>query len=374
MTSEKPTLLLVDDSRFVRETAKRVLASRFRIRLAVDGRDAWLKIQQYHDIQVVFSDLFMPEMDGFELLKRIRDNHNERIVNLPVVVMTGAEDGDAAWEKAKGAGANDLVTKPFKASELMVRASLHCHYQHKLQQMKRLVTKDSATGLGNARFLIGRLRQELAFAQRHGHQLTVLGLNLKDVDSLFAQLGRRLTNRLLHQVGKIVIAKARKEDSLARIDTGRFVFVLPCADRAGARLFAERLEECLSQLTFNSQGKTIRLSVRLGLTTQEPHPGQTPRSVLDELATIMNIVDKREGNPILDDQKLRQEDSRLLPSPPERPPMDEPIAASVDMNVDYALRALARGNSLAVRQAAPQLTRQLKPLLTLLREVKEQSA
>jgi len=82
-TAEK-RVLIVDDSKFVRTTFNRILRSSFVVLEAVDGEAAWKTIQEDSSIVMVFSDLDMPKLDGFGLLRLVRGAKDERIRKLPV--------------------------------------------------------------------------------------------------------------------------------------------------------------------------------------------------------------------------------------------------------------------------------------------------
>src|SRR5690606_2612914 len=124
-------------------------------------------------IQVVFTDLSMPELDGYGLLEKIRTCDDAGIAGLPVIVVTGAENDEAAREQALRMGATDFITKPFNSTDLQARASAHADYQRERRTLEAVTTIDRLTGLGNAGFYMGRLKQDLAFAARHLHALSV---------------------------------------------------------------------------------------------------------------------------------------------------------------------------------------------------------
>nr|UVT38052.1 Chemotaxis response regulator protein-glutamate methylesterase [uncultured bacterium] len=366
----KPRLLLVDDSRVMRTAGKKMLGDRFDVIVAEDGVDGWEKICADQSIQVVFSDLSMPNMDGYQLLAKIRGSDDAGISGMPVIIVTGAENDEQAREKALQQGATDFITKPFNSTDITARATAHANYQRERRRLEQQTTLDELTGLGNARFLETRLRQELAFAQRHGHQLSLLEVEMDDFNSLFLKLGKASADHLLKQVGQVVAKLARKEDTAARVGLARFVLLLPCADSEGAKLFAERLFAQLGRLAPTLQGKPFPLTVSLGVISPESHPGQTARSVLDELGTIMKALRQAGGNRVLRDEELRQADGSLLPSVPEAPPVEE---KEVRLSVDQALQALARGDRKTVIAALPWLKRQLAPLVTLMTEEKRKA-
>jgi CheY-like chemotaxis protein len=114
----KPTILIVDDSRVVRVSMKKILGDLYNVIEAEDGEDGWIKIRSHDDIRCVFTDFSMPELDGFGLLGRIKASSNNRIQSLPVILVTGNEDDDSIRAKAKQGGFSEVVIKPFKPGEI----------------------------------------------------------------------------------------------------------------------------------------------------------------------------------------------------------------------------------------------------------------
>jgi diguanylate cyclase (GGDEF)-like protein len=351
----------------MRTAGKKMLGNKFDVVTAEDGKEGWEKICQDQSIQVVFSDLSMPHMDGYQLLAKIRGSDDAGISGLPVIIVTGAENDEQARERALEKGATDFITKPFNSTDITARATAHANYQREIRRLEQQTTLDELTGLGNARFLDARLRQELAFAHRHGHQLTLLELEVDGFNSLFLKLGKEYADQVLKRLGHLVGRLVRKEDTAARVGLARFILLLPCADGAGAKVFAQRLFGQIAALNLSVQNKPLDFTVSIALATPEAHPGQTVRSVLDELAIVMKAAHKAGGNRILLDSELRRSDGSLLPSKPEAPPEEK-----MHLTVDQAIQALARGDRKAVVAALPYLRRQLAPLLSLMaREMKE---
>ena len=93
---DKPTVLVVDDSRLMRVAARKILKDAFETLDAGDGEIAWELLQSDPRITLVMSDLSMPNLDGLGLLERIRRSEQPHIRELPVIIVTGAEDDDDA--------------------------------------------------------------------------------------------------------------------------------------------------------------------------------------------------------------------------------------------------------------------------------------
>jgi chemosensory pili system protein ChpA (sensor histidine kinase/response regulator) len=108
-------VLFVDDSLSVRKVAEKLFTELGAdVTLAVDGQDA-LEILGRRTFDVVFTDLEMPRLHGFELVQAIAASPNLR--HLPVVVVT-SRSGQKHRDEAQAVGARDYVTKPFNQETL----------------------------------------------------------------------------------------------------------------------------------------------------------------------------------------------------------------------------------------------------------------
>lgn len=109
-------LLVVEDEEKLAQLVKRALvAERFSVDVAPDGRSG-LELATTFDYDLVILDLLLPEMDGSEVLRRVRRRNSQ----VPVLILTAR---DAVKEKVAHfeAGADDYLTKPFAMAELLVR-------------------------------------------------------------------------------------------------------------------------------------------------------------------------------------------------------------------------------------------------------------
>ena len=81
-------ILLIDDSKVMRKSAVKMLGGEFDVVVAEDGQQGLDMINDDASIQVVFTDLNMPKMNGYQLLEAVRTSADEGIRNLPVIVVT----------------------------------------------------------------------------------------------------------------------------------------------------------------------------------------------------------------------------------------------------------------------------------------------
>ena len=125
-------LLLVDDEPGIRTAVQAYLQDEgFEVTTAVDGEEGWLKAQQMFP-DLVISDVMMPRCDGYELLKRLRED--ERLGGTPVIFLTAK---GMTVDRTQGylAGVDDYISKPFDPDELIARVS------NVLKRQERLLTE-----------------------------------------------------------------------------------------------------------------------------------------------------------------------------------------------------------------------------------------
>jgi signal transduction histidine kinase/CheY-like chemotaxis protein len=111
------SLLIVEDNPELLMLMHQLLSTYYNIYIATNGLEA-LKIIQDKPIDLIISDIMMPEMDGFELTKRLKDDPD--YAHLPIVLLTAKREMDNE-QKALVLGADDYLTKPFKLKELKLR-------------------------------------------------------------------------------------------------------------------------------------------------------------------------------------------------------------------------------------------------------------
>jgi len=278
---ERIKVLVVDDSKVVRIAAAKMFGDQFDVVLAVDGADGWNIIENDPNIQVVFTDLVMPEMDGFELLKTIRTSDREAISNLPVIVATGADNPEIAKQKAISLGATDFITKPFDATAIQTRAISYARLQQTNRKLKEHITVDVLTGLMNNKGLAKQLEKEIAFVNRHKSTMTTMTIQMDGFKDMFIRVGRTASETIITKIAEVVTSCVRKEDTVARTGVATFVVSMPLAVTPNTMEIADRICNQVEKFRAKLGGKKLDITVSIGVCSLESHNESDARTVLE---------------------------------------------------------------------------------------------
>lgn len=268
----QPHLLVVDDSRLMRRAIVKILGKEYRLTEASDGEEGWKALQEHDDIKVIFSDLSMPNLDGYGLLERIRNSSDPRIQDTPVIIITGAEDDEETKQRALSQGASDFISKPFESVQLRTRAKTHVRLDDTNRQLNETVTlleeqatRDELTGLANKNHFVEHGNKDLAFAKRHRGELSLLLIQIDNFNKLFTGFGKEAALHALKEVSRIMMKGVRHEDTMARIGVAQLAFLTPSTNRIGARQFGERIRRQIEELNVEFGGITIPTTISVGI-------------------------------------------------------------------------------------------------------------
>ncbi|HYV83604.1 MAG TPA: ATP-binding protein [Pyrinomonadaceae bacterium] len=128
-------ILLADDNTDMREYLRRLLATKYDVEAVAEGETA-LAAALSQKFDLVLSDVMMPKLDGFGLLKALRAD--ERTRTTPVILLS-ARAGEESRVEGMGAGADDYLIKPFSARELIARVEAHLNLQRVRREAEEAV-------------------------------------------------------------------------------------------------------------------------------------------------------------------------------------------------------------------------------------------
>ena len=160
MTPPVLRILVVDDEPAIRRFLQTSLtAQQYKVSEAADGGTA-LEMLRQGSFDALVLDLGMPGMDGFEVIRRVRESGNA----VPIVVLSARAD-EAGKVRALDMGADDYVTKPFGIEELLAR--IRAAVRHRLQQEgERPVYKSGDLAVDLVRRVVTVREQEVKLTPR----------------------------------------------------------------------------------------------------------------------------------------------------------------------------------------------------------------
>src|SRR5262245_32450587 len=124
--SERELIVLADDNADMREYLTRLLGGRYEVRAVADGQQA-LEVARQLRPALVLADVMMPQLNGFGLLRAIRED--SALCSTPVILVS-ARAGEESRVEGLQADADDYLVKPFTAPELRARVATHVKMAH----------------------------------------------------------------------------------------------------------------------------------------------------------------------------------------------------------------------------------------------------
>ena len=338
-------VLVVDDSKFVRTTFKGILAASFAVLEEGDGEAAWNAVASDPSIVMVFTDLDMPKLNGFALLSRIRGAAEPRIRELPVVVISGDED-PATKQRAKEAGANDFISKSADAPEVLSRIDNLL----RMVSASRTATHDPVTGTLTPHYLVIEGRKHYAHARRHAGDLSVMALRLESHSQILHTAGKEIADVIVARVAKLLLAKVRADDSVARTAEGTFMVIAAGTAAPQMQALGERLRRELAEAKVTHRGQLLKFPSRLGVASL----------ALDAAAAIedlMRLALRRLDEPAAPTRPAAASAKPAAPARPRRLP-DE---------IERALQALEKADWAPFADAAPEVMHRLQRIAAKLK-------
>lgn len=179
------TVLVVEDDNSIRNLIGTTLKSHnYKYLMAPDGKTAILEAST-HNPDAIFLDLGLPDMDGVDIIRKVRTWSN-----VPIVVISARTD-DEDKIAALDAGADDYLTKPFSIVELLAR----------LRVVERHLSNQPQSSVSTSVFTNGPLRIDYASNQVtiNGNEVHLTPIEFKLLTLLSKNVGRVLTHNYITQ-------------------------------------------------------------------------------------------------------------------------------------------------------------------------------
>jgi diguanylate cyclase (GGDEF)-like protein len=220
----------------------------------------------------------MPEIDGFEMLRQIKDDTS--INNVPVIVLSAlssSEDKVTAFDL----GATDYVTKPFDLAELRARLRAALRLDNLLHLLAERADVDGLTCLGNRAHFNKRWAEKVAECRRYPNPLSLAMLDVDFFKRVNDTYGHPAGDEVLQGVAKLLQNESRTPDVPCRYGGEEFALIMPSTGPADAMIVAERIREAMAKLIWPRHSEhTITMSIGL-VGTDGPADEITPEQWLE---------------------------------------------------------------------------------------------
>ncbi|UCD74183.1 MAG: diguanylate cyclase [Phycisphaerales bacterium] len=286
----KRTALIVDDSPSALKLIQHYLVqSDYKIVTASNGREAVRKALEVGP-DLIITDWDMPEMDGRELCRAVRENDGFGVVYIIVVTGHGTED---RLVEAFEAGADDYLAKPISQSELLarlrageriinleadltltkreiVRSNAELEVAVNLlkeanEQLHRSAITDALTGLPNRRAGLEQLQRQWAGANRIGSPLACIMVDIDHFKRVNDTHGHGVGDFVLLRTGQALRSAVRNDEMVCRIGGEEFLVICESATVKMAAVAAERLRSSIEELVMEYKDLSMKVTISLGV-------------------------------------------------------------------------------------------------------------
>lgn len=276
LKNQQTKILLAEDSSSYRLLIRKQLEKHlYQVVEAKDGNEALEQLILHPDIKLLLTDFEMPNMDGVQLIQKIRKAYET--ADLKIIGLSAADNPSLSSKFIKN-GANDFLKKPFNYEEL------HCRVMQNLKELDLINTirdaanRDFLTSLHNRRFLFEQAETVL----QNTSQLACLAM--MDLD-FFKQIndnhGHDAGDMVLKQFAQL-LKKSFGRFLQARIGGEEFSVLLVGLNIKKASLLMEQFCSIISETDFIYNGERLAVSVSIGLVERDK----------DNISSLINRADQ----------------------------------------------------------------------------------
>ncbi|MFQ5424894.1 MAG: diguanylate cyclase domain-containing protein [Phycisphaerae bacterium] len=305
---ETPTILAIDDDRFIRTLLERLIQSAgFRCILAENGPSG-VALAEEHRPNAIILDVEMPGMDGYEACEKLKSQLST--ADIPVIFVTGTERTNEAVEHGFAIGANDFLAKPINRVDLFARIRVVLREQALREAFRRLATQDALTGLLNRRQFFLNATEAIIQA-RHGGESVLLLADLDKFKSVNDTYGHDFGDEVLVTFSRLLKRATNRNCHAGRIGGEEFAVVLCHADRSRGLALGEQIRQTFAAVEFDAETEPKHFSASFGVAAYSGEPKDfTPDAFLKQADIALYAAKERGRNCVvpfwgLDDQAMR---------------------------------------------------------------------
>ncbi len=275
---KRPTLLIVDDQQSIIHLIHAFLGPQYTVHIATNGAEA-LELAKLHKPDLILLDVVMPQMDGYEVCRRLKADPALQII--PIIFITG-RDNEEDEVKGLELGAVDFIRKPL--NPVITRARIKAQVQLKFQSdlLRSIALIDGLTGIANRHRLEDELHTQWRQCARDQEPLSIVICDLdyfKQFNDTYGHLEGDGCLRTIAQTLKSIIL--RPSDMAARYGGEEFMLLLPRTDLQGAQYVVQELFRQIELQAIEHKDSPFGVvTISAGIATGYPKPASRYDSIM----------------------------------------------------------------------------------------------
>ncbi len=259
-------VLVVDDSvTFRKELTKYLKSQLYNVLVATHPLEALQTMEKNRDIKMIISDYNMPNLNGVEFLKVIRQNFSKN----EVAVIGISTDEDSAISFLKY-GANDFVTKPFFREEFICRVNNTAESLENVNKLEEIANMDYLTKIANRKYFFEKAEESFQNLKVNNKPVALAMIDIDNFKFINDTYGHSIGDEVIKALAKILHDNIKGKDIVARFGGEEFVLYLEDTNDESASLFMQHLCKKIAKHTIeHPDGFSINFTVSIGLATKK---------------------------------------------------------------------------------------------------------
>ncbi len=261
-------ILIVDDDAAIRDSMLEFIKRSGYSAQTVSSAEEAIELLKSTRVDLVITDIILPGRNGLQLTDLIKQNYD-----IDIIVMTGYSE-NYSYEEAINKGASDLVFKPFRFEELILRLKRVLKERQLTKDRNRILSKlenlaitDGLTKLYNLRHFYNQLEIEIDRSNRYGHPLALLLLDIDNFKTYNDTYGHLEGDKVLVRLGQIIKSCLRTMDCAYRYGGEEFTIILPETTGKEAKNVAHRIKSSVEiESFFPEGGDVVNITISIGVT------------------------------------------------------------------------------------------------------------
>ncbi len=277
-------ILIVDDSKSqALYTEKALNAAGMITKKVTEPLDVLDTVESFQP-EMILMDMYMPECNGVELAKVIRQEDN--YINIPIIYLSGEEDKERQLA-AMAEGGEDFLIKPIDPRHLLSTVRTR---GKRARELSQLIARDSLTGLYNHTHILKALDDQIKVAQRNDNQLCFVMIDIDHFKLVNDNHGHPVGDEVIKNLALFLSQRLRKTDFIGRYGGEEFAIVLPNVGANDAAHIMNEIRNNFSHILHGGQA-AINSTFSCGIAL---HQGQSISELIDQADQAMYLA-KRDG-------------------------------------------------------------------------------